>query len=194
MFILFALSGMVQAGSVLVLGDSISAGYGLEKTSQGWVALLEQKLKPRAVAVVNASISGETSAGGLARVNDLLKHHGPSVVIVELGGNDGLRGLSPGQMKSNLSEIITRAKAAKARVLLLGMKIPPNYGKRYADLFQKVYPELADQYGVTWVPFLLEGVGGHEQLMQADGLHPNLEAQPLLMAAVWRKLEPMLEK
>lgn len=184
----------VRAGTVLVLGDSISAGYGLEKTSQGWVALLEQKLKPRGVAVVNASISGETSAGGLARVDGLLKQHRPSVVVVELGGNDGLRGLSPAQMKSNLGEIITRAKADKARVLLLGMKMPPNYGKRYAEMFQKVYPELAAQYGVAWVPFLLEGVGGYEQLMQADGLHPNLEAQPLLLAAAWRELEPMLDK
>lgn len=177
-----------------MLGDSISAGHGLEKTSQGWVALLEQKLKPRGVGVVNASISGETSAGGLARVDGLLKQHRPSVVVVELGGNDGLRGLSPAQMKSNLGEIITRAKADKARVLLLGMKMPPNYGRRYAEMFQKVYPELAARHGVAWVPFLLEGVGGYEQLMQADGLHPNLEAQPLLLAAVWRELEPMLDK
>jgi acyl-CoA thioesterase-1 len=191
-FILLAFSGWVQATTILVLGDSISAGYGLEKLDQSWVALLREKLKPRGISIVNASISGETTAGGVARIDDLLKRHKPSIVILELGGNDGLRGLSPKQMESNLGAMIERSKAARAKVLLLGMKIPPNYGKRYADLFQKVYPDLARRYDVVLVPFLLEGVGGQEQLMQPDGIHPNLDAQAILLAQVWEKLEPML--
>jgi acyl-CoA thioesterase-1 len=193
-FILLAISGLVQAETVLVLGDSISAGYGLKKLDQGWVALLREKLRPHGAAVVNASISGETSAGGLARIDALLRQHRPSIVILELGGNDGLRGLSPRQMESNLNEMIVKSKAAGAKVLLLGMKIPPNYGKRYADLFQKIYPALAERHGVVLVPFLLEGVGGQNELMQADGIHPNHDAQAILLAQVWSKLEPMLEK
>lgn len=188
------MSGWVQAGTILVLGDSISAGYGLDKIDRGWVALLKEKLGPRGYSVVNASISGETSAGGLARIDGLLGQHRPAIVILELGGNDGLRGLSPRQMEANLGEMIARSRAAGARVLLLGMKIPPNYGKRYADLFQNVYPKLAERQGVVLVPFLLEGVGGQDHMMQADRIHPNGEAQALLLAQVWERLEPMLRK
>jgi acyl-CoA thioesterase-1 len=193
-FILLAMSGLVQAKTILVLGDSISAGYGLEKIDLGWVALLQEKLRPRGIAIVNASLSGDTSAGGLARIDTLLKQHRPSVVILELGGNDGLRGLSPKQLQSNLSEMIVRSKAAGAEVLLLGMKIPPNYGKRYAEMFQNVYPDLAERHGVALVPFLLEGVGGQNHLMQTDGVHPNRDAQAILLGQVWEKLKPMLEK
>jgi acyl-CoA thioesterase-1 len=193
-FILLAMSGLVQAKTILVLGDSISAGYGLEKIDLGWVALLQEKLRPRGIAIVNASLSGDTSAGGLARIDPLLKQHRPSVVILELGGNDGLRGLSPKQLQSNLSEMIVRSKAAGAEVLLLGMKIPPNYGKRYAEMFQNVYPDLAERHGVALVPFLLEGVGGQNHLMQTDGVHPNRDAQAILLGQVWEKLKPMLEK
>lgn len=188
------MSGLVQAKTILVLGDSISAGYGLEKIDLGWVALLQEKLRPRGIAIVNASLSGDTSAGGLARIDTLLKQHRPSVVILELGGNDGLRGLSPKQLQSNLSEMIVRSKAAGAEVLLLGMKIPPNYGKRYAEMFQNVYPDLAERHGVALVPFLLEGVGGQNHLMQTDGVHPNRDAQAILLGQVWDKLKPMLEK
>lgn len=193
-FILLAISSLVEAKTILVLGDSISAGYGLEKVDLGWVALLQEKLKPKGHSVVNASISGETSAGGLARIDGLLAKYKPSIVILELGGNDGLRGLSPRQMEANLDEMIARSRAAGARVLLLGMQIPPNYGKRYADLFRNVYPELAGRHGAVLVPFLLEGVGGQDHMMQADRIHPNGDAQAILLAQVWDKLEPMLGK
>jgi acyl-CoA thioesterase-1 len=191
-FMLLALPGLADAESVLVVGDSISAGYGLEKIDQGWVALLQEKLKGRGVAVVNASISGDTTAGGLARIDALLERERPAVVILELGGNDGLRGLSPAQMEANLDAMIVRSRAAGAKILLLGMKIPPNYGKRYAELFEQVYPSLAERRGVALVPFLLEGVGGKDVLMQPDGIHPNREAQPLLAQQVWERLEPIL--
>lgn len=193
-FILFVLSGLCQAKTILVLGDSISAGYGLEKINHGWVAMLQEKVRPLGVEIVNASISGETSAGGLARIDGLLSDHRPSVVILELGANDGLRGLSPAQLESNLSEMMVRSQAAGAKVLLLGMKIPPNYGKRYADLFGQVFQRVADSHGTAFVPFLLEGVGGQDHLMQADGLHPNREAQEILFRQVWDKLEPMLAR
>ncbi|CAI8918006.1 arylesterase [Methylocaldum szegediense] len=194
-FIVFiVLPGLGQAKTVLVLGDSISAGYGLEKINHGWVAMLQEKVRPLGVEIVNASISGETSAGGLARIDSLLKRHQPSVVILELGANDGLRGLSPKQLEANLSEIIIRSKAAGAEVLLLGMMIPPNYGKRYADMFRNVFYRLAETHDTGFVPFLLEGVGGQDHLMQADGLHPNRQAQPMLFRQVWDKLEPMLAR
>jgi acyl-CoA thioesterase-1 len=188
------MSALAQAGTVLVLGDSISAGYGLKKMEYGWVALLQDKLKTKGYSIVNASISGETTAGGLARIDELLARHKPAIVILELGGNDGLRGLSPKQMAANLQTMIARSKAADAKVLLLGMQIPPNYGKRYADLFRDVYPELAKREGVALVPFLLEGVGGQDHMMQADGIHPNQDAQALLTAQVWDKLQPLLGK
>ncbi|CAL1241840.1 arylesterase [Candidatus Methylocalor cossyra] len=192
-FILFfALSGLVQGKTVLVLGDSISAGYGLENIQQGWVALLQEKLRPRGISVINASVSGDTSAGGLARLDPLLAEHRPAVVILELGGNDGLRGLSPQQMEANLEALVDRSRAAGAQVLLLGMKIPPNYGKRYTEMFQDVYRRVAERKEVAWVPFLLEGVGGRDALMQTDGIHPNRDAQAILFARVWEKLEPLL--
>jgi acyl-CoA thioesterase-1 len=183
----------VLAGPVLVIGDSISAAFGLDTPERGWVALLQQKLKPRGIPVFNASISGETTAGGLARIDELLTKHQPSIVVVELGGNDGLRGLSPKEMRANLADMIGRAQAAKAEVLLVGMRIPPNYGKRYTDLFQSVYPQVAAEHKVPLVPFLLDGIGGERDLMQTDGIHPNLKAQPILLSLVWQKLEPMLK-
>ncbi len=191
---LFILSFNVfaEARPLLVVGDSISAGYGLEKPEQGWVALLRERLRPRSIEVINASISGDTSAGGLSRIDALLQRHHPAWVLVELGGNDGLRGLSPKQTEANLGALITRARAAGAKVLLLGMKMPPNYGKRFTELFEAVYPALARVYEVPLVPFLLEGIGGNEALMQADQIHPNLAAQALLLDRVWPHLEPLL--
>jgi len=188
------LPGLCQAKTVLVLGDSISAGYGLEKIDHGWVAMLQEAARPLGVEVVNASISGETSAGGLARIDKLLSQHRPGVVILELGANDGLRGLSPKQLEGNLSKMIVRSKAAGAKVLLLGMKMPPNYGKRYADLFQNVFQRVAETHDTAFVPFFLEGVGGQDHLMQADGLHPNREAQEILFRLVWDQLKPMLAR
>lgn len=181
-----------RAETLLVVGDSISAGYGLDKLEEGWVALLQEKLKPRGIEVINASISGDTTAGGLARIDALLERLRPAWVVIELGGNDGLRGLTPTQMSANLTAMIEKARVGKAQVLLLGMQIPPNYGKRYADMFQRVYGEVAQNTGVGLVPFLLEGVGGQDSRMQADGIHPNRAAQPILLEQVMKQLAPML--
>lgn len=179
---------------MLVLGDSISASYGLENVSLGWVNLLAEQIKAagKPWQIANASISGETSAGGLGRVDELLARHQPGLLILELGANDGLRGLNPSVMQANLSEILSRAEKAGAKTLLLGMRIPPNYGKRYNDLFEAVFPAVAKDHGAAYVPFLLEGVGGNAQLTQPDGLHPNAQAQPVLMRLVWDKLAPLL--
>ncbi len=193
-WLLFAVPVLSHGGVILVVGDSISAGYGLENPERGWVGLLAEKLKSAGKnwEIRNASVSGEISAGGLARIDELLARNKPGLLILELGANDGLRGLQPSLMQINLGRIIVRAKQSGARVVLLGMRIPPNYGKRYNDLFEAVFPALAREYDVAFVPFLMEGVGGNPRFMQADGLHPNAEAQPLLMRLVWQKLEPLL--
>jgi acyl-CoA thioesterase-1 len=179
---------------IVVLGDSISAGYGIE-VEQGWVALLQQKLlKTHShYRISNASISGETTAGGLARLDPILTAQKPAILLLQLGANDGLRGLSPVEMKNNLAEITRRAQKAGAKVLLLGMKIPPNYGKRYVDLFYNVYPQLAKALAIPLVPFLLEDVALNNDLMQADGLHPNARAQPILADKVEPYLFPLLK-
>lgn len=181
------------AGTVLIVGDSISAGFGLD-TRLGWVSLLEQRLKQQGVSdtVVNASISGDTSAGGQARLPALLATHKPQVVILELGGNDGLRGQQPAILQQNLAAMIDSSQAAGAKVLLLGMKLPPNYGVRYNEAFAAVYGNLAQQKKVALVPFFLEGVGGVPDLMQADGLHPAVAAQGKLLDNVWPALKPLL--
>ena len=188
--------GLVSAAfaqTVLVVGDSISAAYGLE-TKQGWVALLEQKIKQANISarIVNASISGDTTAGGLQRLPQLLAEHQPSVVVLELGGNDGLRGLSLDAMHANLQQMIELAKAQQAKVLLLGMQLPPNYGPRYTQNFAQVYQQLATEHEIRLVPFFLEGIGGVAGMMQADGIHPVAEAQPILLANVWPILEQVL--
>ena len=182
-----------MAKSIVVLGDSISAGHGIE-VNQGWVALVQQKLKDSKsdFSIHNASISGDTSSGGLARVDELLTRYKPEVFVLELGGNDGLRGLSPALMKSNLNEIINRAKQANAKVLLLGMKIPPNYGKRYTEWFYRVYTELAQEQNISLIPFLLDDVALTPELMQADGIHPNTKAQPIIADKIWQHLLPLL--
>lgn len=182
------------AKSIVVLGDSISAGYGIE-VSQGWVTLLQQKLneKDKDHIVHNESISGDTTAGGLARINQALTLDKPDIVIIELGANDGLRGLPPELIKSNLAEIAHRAQQAGAKVLLLSMKIPPNYGKRYIDLFYNIYPQLATELGVPYVPFIMEDVALTKDMMQQDGLHPNANGQPVIADKVWRQLLPLLK-
>ena len=190
--LLFAVQ-MAQAGTVLVVGDSISAGFGLD-SRQGWVDLLEQRLQEQgfAHAVINASISGDTSAAGAARLPALLAAHHPEWVIIELGGNDGLRGLPPSQLQQNLTDMVQRSQKAGARVLILGMRIPPNYGARYTTAFAEVYPRVAQETDIPLVPFMLEGVGGVPSLMQEDGIHPNASAQPLLLDTVWPMLKPLL--
>lgn len=181
------------AGTLLVLGDSISAGFGLD-TSRGWVALLQQRLRAEGYAdtVVNASITGDTSANARARLQPLLAQTRPDLVIVELGGNDGLRGQPPAQLQQNLTWIIDQAKGQGAKVLLLGVPLPPNYGAPYINAFSRVFQEVASDRQVPLVPSFLEGVGGVPELMQADGIHPRVEAQPRLLENVWPALKPLL--
>lgn len=190
---LLLLSQGAAAGTVLIVGDSISAGFGLD-TRQGWVSLLQQRMQEQGFSdkVVNASISGDTSAGGLARLPALLAEHKPELVVLELGGNDGLRGQQPAQLQQNLASMIQQSQQAGAKVLLLGMRIPPNYGPRYTQLFEKAYTDLAAEKKVPFVPFFLEGVGGVPNMMQADGLHPAAGAQGALLENVWPTLKPLL--
>ena len=181
------------AGTVLVVGDSISAAFGLE-TEQGWVHMLGERLAQGSGEhqVVNASVSGDTSAGGLARLAPLLEQHRPEVVVIELGGNDGLRGQAPAQLQQNLAAMVDRSRAAGAEVLLLGMQLPPNYGPRYTRAFAEAFERVAEEKQVPLVPFFLEGVGGVESMMQADGIHPSAQAQARLLQNVWPVLEPLL--
>lgn len=177
---------------VLVMGDSLSAAYGIEQRA-GWVSLLQTRLDGKA-RVVNASISGETSSGAAARLPDLLGQHRPEIVVLELGGNDGLRGLPPGQMRANLARMIEASQAADAEVLLLGIDIPPNYGRAYRDAFTGVFTRLADEHDLPLVPFLLEGIALEDELMQDDGIHPTAAAQPRILENVWPELAPLLEE
>ncbi|WP_020209071.1 arylesterase [Gilvimarinus chinensis] len=178
---------------ILVMGDSLSAGYGIDLNS-GWVQLLQEKLESHKFshAVINASVSGETTTGGAARLDKLLKTHKPSIVILELGGNDGLRGQPVNITRDNLSAMIDASLNANAQVLLLGMQIPPNYGARYTQMFSDIYPELAQEYQVTLVPFMLDGVALNRELMRNDSIHPTEEAQPMILDNVWPYLEPLL--
>jgi acyl-CoA thioesterase I len=179
---------------ILVFGDSLSAGYGI-RVESGWVSLLAQKLAQQGYGfqVVNASVSGETTAGGLARLPRALQLHHPRIVILELGANDGLRGLPLERAQANLARMITLSRAQGAGVLLLGMLMPPNYGERYTDAFRAMYRDLASSYQVPLAPFLLDRVALHPDLMQADGLHPNELGQPLLLENIWPKLAPLLQ-
>ncbi|OZY46367.1 arylesterase [Pseudomonas lundensis] len=190
---LMCMAQNAAAGTILIVGDSISAGFGLD-TRLGWVSLLEQRLEREGHddRVVNASISGDTSAGGQARLPALLTEHKPDVVIVELGGNDGLRGQPPAQLQQNLASMIQQSKKAGAKVLLLGMRLPPNYGVRYTTAFAEVFPKVAEENDIPLVPFLLEGIGGVPSMVQSDGIHPTAEAQPRLLDNVWPMLKPLL--
>ena len=178
-----------------MLGDSLSAGYGI-RPEQGWVALLDQRLKARGYGyrVVNASVSGETTSGGLERLPRALELHHPAIVVLELGANDALRGLPLEVASSNLERMIELARDAGARVLLVGMRIPPNYGPRYAQEFTQLFERLAAQRHVPLVPFLLERVALNPGLMQDDGLHPNAQAEPAVLDTLWPHLEPLLKK
>ena len=190
---LYCLAQSAAAGTLLVVGDSISAGFGLD-SRQGWVSLLQTRLEKEGfdAKVVNASISGDTSAGGQARLPALLASHKPSVVALELGGNDGLRGQPPAQLQQNLASMIERSRQAGAKVVLLGMRLPPNYGVRYTRAFANVYEQLAADKKVPLVPFFLEGVGGVPELMQADGIHPAQGAQQRLLENAWPAIKPLL--
>ncbi len=191
----FAVPLYASQGTVLVLGDSLSAAYGVQ-VEKAWVSLLRQRLSdvlPASWQVVNASISGETTDGGLRRLPELLTRHAPDVVIIELGGNDGLRGFSPSIIESNLSRLIALSQDAGARPLLVGIRIPPNYGPRYTSVFADIYPTLAARYQVPLVPFFLDGIYNQDGMMQRDGIHPTAEAQPRLLDNVWPHLETLLE-
>lgn len=179
---------------VLVMGDSLSAGYGLA-ASEGWVSLTAQKIaqeKP-GWGLVNASVSGETTAGGAARIADELARNRPEVVVIELGANDGLRGLPLSETRTHLAAMIDAAQAAKAKVLLIGMRLPPNYGPDYTQGFESLFADLAKQKQAAFLPFLLEPVAADDAAFQADRLHPNAGAQPKLRDHVWRALAPLLQ-
>ena len=193
---LFAGSGAAAGAekSILVFGDSLSAAYGIAQ-ARGWVALLAERLKRERAdySVVNASISGETSAGGAARIGRALAQHKPAIVVLALGANDGLRGLPLAQMRQNLATIIEQSQKAGARVLLVGMKMPPNYGPDYTRAFESVYGELAARYKTARVPFLLEDFAEKQELFQPDRIHPTEAAQPLMLERVWTALRPLLK-
>jgi acyl-CoA thioesterase I len=190
---------MVLAGAahaapkLLVYGDSLSSAYGIAQ-ARGWVALLEARLERERLdySVVNASISGETTSGGLARMDRSLAQHRPAVVLLALGGNDGLRGLPVEAMKHNLSSMIAMAQKAGARVLVAGMKLPPNYGPAYTKSFESAFGEVARKHGAALLPFLLEGVADNDAFFQGDQMHPNEAAQPIVLETVWGALRPLL--
>jgi acyl-CoA thioesterase-1 len=198
-----ALSGLLGGGAaaaagkpvILVLGDSLSAGYGIP-VEQGWVARLQQRLDAEGYGytVVNASVSGETTGGALERLPRALSLHRPAVVLVELGGNDGLRGLPLTELRLNLEGIVDTSRAAGADIVLTGIRIPPNYGQQYTEKFYAVYETLAREQHLAWVPFLLEGIALRDELFQGDGIHPDLQAQPILLDNVWPALEPLLRR
>ena len=189
------MSVFAQAPVVLILGDSLSAAYGIA-TEQGWVARLAERIAQAGLPhqVVNASVSGETTAGGLTRLGTLLDRHRPAVLVVELGANDGLRGLGLDVMRGNLARLVAQGRERGARVLLIGVRLPPNYGASYTDGFQAVFREVAAEQGVPLVPALLKDVAEDWSLMQPDGLHPTAEAQGRILDNVWPTLEPLLRE
>jgi acyl-CoA thioesterase-1 len=182
-----------QATRILIIGDSLSAEYGLARNT-GWVEQLNLALAkaPTPITVINSSISGDTTSGGLARIDAALKQHQPTIVIVELGANDGLRGLPLTLTQKNLTEMIVRSQAIGAKIVLVGMQIPPNYGREYADGFKNMFSNIATQTRSALVPFLFEGFADKRQYFQADGIHPNELAQPLMLATVRLALDPLL--
>ncbi|MBK8400086.1 MAG: arylesterase [Propionivibrio sp.] len=191
-FLLLA-STAQAAKTILVFGDSLSAGFGIRQEA-AWPTLLHQRLREKQLDynVVNASISGETTSGGRARIEDALARHTPHIVIIALGANDGLRGLPLATMRGNLVAMVDSAQRKKAKVLIVGQRLPPNYGS-YAVQFHKIYGEIAQARKTALVDFLLEGIAEQPQFFQADNLHPTAEAQPLLLVNVWRGLEPLLK-
>jgi acyl-CoA thioesterase-1 len=200
-FVLFMLifasaSAHAEAPVILVFGDSLSAGYGLARVDQGWVELLKARLNAQGYGyqVVNASVSGETTAGGLARLPRALDVQKPKIVLLELGGNDGLRALPIAQMRANLTRMAELAAAAGAKVLLLGMRMPPNYGPEYTEQFAMTFSDLARDKKLPWVPFLLTDIALNPSLLQGDDIHPNAEGQPILLENVWPALKVLLHK
>ena len=193
LFLLALPAAAAAAPTVLIVGDSLSAGYGLADR-ENWPALLQQRLEASGYPhrVVNASISGDTSSGGLARLPRALEQNAPAVVVIGLGGNDGLRAIPIPEFRQNMARMIQKAQEAGARVVLAGVHIPPNYGPDYTTAFHNVYHELAAEHGTALVPFILDGVALDPDLMQDDGLHPTAAAQPLILDNLWPALEPLL--
>jgi acyl-CoA thioesterase-1 len=191
---LTAATARAEPPTILVFGDSISAGYGLTDVTDGWVALLQKRLQKEGYGyqVVNASVSGETTAGGLARLPRAIALHHPKIVILELGGNDGLRALPVSAMRANLASMVQLSRNGGAEVLLLGMRMPPNYGPDYTAQFYGAYSATAKDFKLPLVPFLLDGIALTPALMQADAIHPNEQGQPRLLANVWPELKPLL--
>ncbi|PPC75270.1 arylesterase [Pokkaliibacter plantistimulans] len=190
--LLWLVSGSAAANTLLILGDSLSAGYGINP-DKGWVALVRQQLQPLGWQVINASVSGDTSAGGLTRLPSLLQRHQPQIVLIELGGNDGLRGLPPQSLQHNLSRMAELSQLAGARPLLLGMRLPPNYGPVYTQAFAQSYQDVSNTLNIPLLPFFLEDVALHPELMQTDNIHPNEQGQPLMAERVWQWLQPLLK-
>lgn len=180
---------------LLILGDSLSAGYGMD-LEQSWVSLLETRLEERGYSyrLLNSSISGDTTQGGLTRLPRLLDRYRPQIVVIELGANDGLRGIDPGVTRENLASMIRQGQAIGARVLLAGIRLPPNYGSAYLQQFESIYSDLASEFDTLLVPFFMDGVVVDADLLQADNIHPNERGQPVLMENVWEVLEPALER
>ena len=192
---MFSLSPMlVSAKTIMIVGDSLSAGYGIQP-QQGWVYLLQKRLDqqyPKQHKVVNASVSGETTSGALARLPKLLQTHKPQIVVIELGGNDGLRGQPPQMIQKNLGQLVQISQQAKAQVIIFGMKIPPNYGTAYSKAFENNYKMVSQQYKVKLLPFFLEGVAGKKNLVQNDQIHPNAKAQPILINTAYPYIKSSL--
>jgi acyl-CoA thioesterase I len=194
--LLIALQNAVAAdGTILVFGDSLSAAFGI-RPEQGWVALLTQRLQAQGYGyrIVNASVSGETTEGGVARLPRALQLHRPAIVVLELGANDALRGLPLASTRANLEQMVQEAREAGARILLVGIRIPPNYGPRYGEAFANIFPELAKQYHLTLVPFLLQDVALNPARMQEDGMHPNAAGEVVVLETVWPYLQPLIKK
>ena len=194
-FLVAAHANGAEPPTVLIFGDSLSAGYGID-VDQSWATLLQARLPEQGYEhrVVNASISGETTEGVATRIEAAMETFDPDLIILELGGNDGLRGFPPARMKSNLDKIIRTGRDAGADVVMLAIRIPPNYGQRYTEAFEAVFRELADEHDVPWLEFFLEGVALNPELMQADGIHPNAAAQPILLDNAWPVIKQALDK
>ena len=193
MFILLMAGYANASPSILVLGDSLSAGYGIDPR-RGWVQLLRERLEQDGYdyRVLNASISGDTTRGGWERLPKELEQHRPSLLILELRANDGLRGFPIPEIRTNLEQIVNLARVSGAKVLLLGMRLPPNYGRKYAERFAELFPQFAQEKGLSLVPFFLDGVSERPDLMQEDRLHPNESAQSRLLENIWPQLQPLL--
>lgn len=191
--LLLIMQSWANAATVLVIGDSLSAGYGID-SKQSWVSLLEERLKEKNISVINASISGDTTAGGRTRLPKLLEQHQPSWVLIELGANDGMRGLSLKSMRENLEQMIQLVQQNKAIPVLIGIKLPENYGTKYVEKFYEIYQQLTKQYQIALVPFLLEGIALNPDFFQNDGIHPTAAAQPFLLENVWVHFQPLLQK